>query len=159
MQNHYNLLYREDEREMIPVCRQYGMSLTPYSPLASGHLTRPTWDSDSVRSTTDATMRSKYDRERETDMPIIERVAELAGRYGVAMADVALAWHWARGVTAPIVGCSRPSRVDDAVRALDLTLTEEDIALLEEPYVPHELVGLLARPGDAPLAGSTTERR
>ena len=159
MQNHYNLLYREDEREMIPVCRQYGMSLTPYSPLASGHLTRPTWDSDSVRSTTDATMRSKYDRERETDMPIIERVAELAGRYGVAMADVALAWHWARGVAAPIVGCSRPSRVDDAVRALDLTLTEEDVAFLEEPYVPHELVGPLARPGDAPLAGSTTERR
>ena len=134
-------------------------SKTPYSPLVSGHLTRPTWDSDSVRSTTDATMRSKYDREREIDMPIIERVAELAGRYGVAMADVALAWHWARGVIAPIVGCSRPSRVDDAVRALDLTLTEEDIALLEEPYVPHELVGLLARPGDAPLAGSTAQRR
>ena len=149
MQNHYNLLYREDEREMIPVCRQYGMSLTPYSPLASGHLTRPTWDSDSVRSTTDATMRSKYDREREIDMPIIERVAELAGRYGVAMADVALAWLWARGVAAPIVGCSRPSRVDDAVRALELTLTGEEIAFLEEPYVPHELVGPLARPEDA----------
>ena len=159
MQNHYNLLYREDEREMIPVCRQYGMALTPYSPLASGHLTRPTWDSGSVRSTTDATMRGKYDRERETDMPIIERVAELAGRYGVAMADVALAWHWAKGVAAPIVGCSRPSRVDDAARALDLTLTEEDVAFLEEPYVPHELVGPLARPGDAPLAGSATQRR
>ena len=158
MQNHYNLLYREDERETIPVCRQYGMSLTPYSPLASGHLTRPTWDSDSVRATTDATMRGKYDRERETDMPIIERVAELAGRHGVAMADVALAWHWARGVTAPIVGCSRPSRVDDAVRALNLTLTEEEIAFLEEPYRAHELVGPLARPGDAPLAGSTTDR-
>lgn len=159
MQNHYNLLYREDEREMIPVCRQYGMSLTPYSPLASGHLTRPTWDSDSVRSTTDATMRSKYDREREIDMPIIERVAELAGRYGVAMADVALAWHWARGVTAPIVGCSRPSRVNDAVRALDLKLTGEDVAFLEEPYTPHELVGLLARPGEGALAGSKTERK
>ena len=148
MQNHYNLLYREDEREMIPVCRQYGMSLTPYSPLASGHLTRPTWDSDSVRSTSDATMRSKYDRGRETDMPIIERVAELAQRHHVAMADVALAWLWARGVAAPIVGCSRPSRVDDAVRALELTLTEEEIAFLEEPYVPHELVGPLPRPGD-----------
>ena len=121
---------------MIPVCRQYDMSLTPYSPLASGHLTRPTWDSDSVRATTDATMRGKYDRERETDMPIIERVAELAGRHGVAMADVALAWHWARGVTAPIVGCSRPSRVDDAVRALNLTLTEEEIAFLEDALPP-----------------------
>ena len=91
-------------------------------------------------------------------MPIIERVAELAGRHGVAMADVALAWHWARGVTAPIVGSSRPSRVDDAVRALNLTLTEEEIAFLEEPYRAHELVGPLARPGDAPLAGSTTDR-
>ncbi|PHP52520.1 aldo/keto reductase [Actinomyces ruminis] len=154
MQNHYNLLYREDERELIPVCQQYGMSLTPYSPLASGHLTRPTWDSDSVRSTTDATMRSKYDRDRKIDMPIVERVAETAEKHGVPMADVALAWHWARGVAAPIVGCSRPSRVDDAVRALDLKLTAEEVAYLEEPYQPHELVGPLARPGDKPLAGT-----
>lgn len=159
MQNHYNLLYREDEREMIPVCEQYGMSLTPYSPLASGHLTRPTWDSDSVRSTTDGTMRAKYDAGRELDMPVIERVAELAERYGVPMADVALAWHWAKGVAAPIVGCSRPSRVDDAVRALDLHLTEEDVAFLEEPYRPHELVGLIPRPGDKPLAGSVAKRK
>ena len=71
LQNHYNLLYREDERELIPVVRQYGMSLTPYSPLASGHLTRSTWDSDSVRSTTDGTMCQKYDRDREIDMPIV----------------------------------------------------------------------------------------
>lgn len=101
MQNHYNLLYREDERELIPVCQQYGVSLTPYSPLASGHLTRPTWDSDSTRSTTDGTMRNKYDRGREIDMPIVTRVAELASRYDVPMADVALAWHWAKGVAAP----------------------------------------------------------
>lgn len=155
MQNHYNLLYREDERELIPVCRQFGLALTPYSPLASGHLTRPTWDSDSVRSTTDAVMKSKYDRVRELDMPIITRVAEVAERLGVSMADVGLAWHWARGVTAPIVGCSRPSRVDDAVRALDVTLTAEDVAYLEELYLPHELVGPLARPGEKELAGTT----
>lgn len=116
MQNHYNLLYREDERELIPVTEQFGMSLTPYSPLASGHLTRPTWDSDSKRSTTDDTMRQKYDRARELDMPVIERVAKVAGDRDVPMADVALAWLWAHGVTAPIVGCSKPSRVDDAVR-------------------------------------------
>ncbi|RLP06342.1 aldo/keto reductase [Propionibacterium australiense] len=157
MQNHYNLLYREDEREMIPVCRQYGMSLTPYSPLASGHLTRPTWDSDSVRSTTDATMRSKYDRDRETDMPIVTRVAELAERHQVPMSDIALAWHWARGVAAPIVGCSKPSRVDDAVRALDVQLTADEVAYLEEPYLPHELVGPLARPGEEALAGGLQE--
>ena len=154
MQCHYNLLYREDEREMIPVCRQYDASITPYSPLASGHLTRPTWDSTSSRSTTDATMRSKYDHDRKIDMPIVTRVHEVAERLGVPMADVVLDWHWAKGVAAPIVGCSRPSRVDDAVRALDVKLTPEDIAYLEEPYRPHELVGPSARPGEKPLAGT-----
>lgn len=146
MQNHYNLLYREDEREVIPVVEQYGMSLTPYSPLASGHLARPTWESSSARSATDTIMRSKYDQAQEMDMPIVERVAQVAARYEVPMSDVALAWHWAKGVAAPIVGCSRPSRVDDAVRALDLSLTPEDVEFLEEPYRPHELVGLLPRP-------------
>ncbi len=146
LQNHYNLLYREDERELIPVARQYGMSLTPYSPLASGHLTRPTWDSDSMRATTDDTMRQKYDRGRELDMPVVERVAKIAADHDVPMADVALAWHWARGVAAPIVGCSKPSRVDDAVRALQLHLTEDEVAFLEEPYIAHELVGLIPPP-------------
>ena len=155
MQCHYNLLYREDEREMIPVCRQFGMALTPYSPLASGHLCRPTWDSASKRSTTDATMRNKYDAAEAQDMPIVARVAEVAGRHGVPMSRVALAWHWARGVEAPIVGCSSPARVDDAVAALDVALTSEEVAYLEEPYVAHELVGPAARPGEKPLAGTT----
>ena len=155
MQCHYNLLYREDEREMIPVCRQYGMALTPYSPLASGHLTRPAWDSDSVRGTTDSTMRNKYDAARAQDMPIVARVAEVAATHGVPMADVALAWHWARGVEAPIVGCSKPSRADDAVAALDLELTGDEVAYLEEPYTAHELVGPRARPGERELAGTT----
>lgn len=157
MQNHYNLLYREDERELIPVCEQYGMSLTPYSPLASGHLTRPTWESDSLRATTDAVMRTKYDRARQIDMPVIERVAHLAQRREVPMADVALAWQWAKGVAAPIVGCSRPSRVDDAVRAMGLELSAQEIAYLEEPYLPHEVVGALARPGDQPNPGTPAQ--
>lgn len=155
MQCHYNLLYREDEREMIPVCRQFDMALTPYSPLASGHLCRPTWDSASKRSTTDATMRNKYDADRERDMPIVARVAELAERHGVPMSRIALAWHWARGVKAPIVGCSSPARVDDAVAALDVVLTADEVAYLEEPYTAHELVGPAARPGEKPLAGTT----
>lgn len=155
MQNHYNLLYREDEREMIPVCRQYDMALTPYSPMASGHLCRPTWESNSVRATTDGTMRNKYDRDREIDMPIVERVAELAEKRGVSMAQIALAWHWVKGIEAPIVGCSRPERVDDAVAALDVELTADEVAYLEEPYVAHELVGPLARPGEKALAGTT----
>lgn len=158
MQCHYNLLYREDEREMIPVCRQYGMALTPYSPLASGHLTRPTWDSDSKRSTTDEVMRNKYNAAEVQDMPIVKRVAEVAEKRGVPMVDVALAWHWARGVAAPIVGCSKPSRVDDAVAALDLKLTADEVAYLEEPYTAHELVGPQARPGEKPLAGTTAPK-
>ncbi len=155
MQCHYNLLYREDEREMIPVCRQFDMALTPYSPMASGHLCRPTWDSDSKRSTTDSTMRNKYDAARENDMQIVGRVAEVAERHGVPMAQIALAWHWARGVESPIVGCSRPERVDDAVAALDVKLASDEVAYLEEPYAAHELVGPAARPGEKPLAGTT----
>ena len=155
MQCHYNLLYREDEREMIPVCRQFDMALTPYSPMASGHLCRPTWDSDSKRSETDATLRNKYDHDRTIDMPVIERVAEVAAKHEVPMAQVALAWHWARGVEAPIVGCSKPSRVDDAVAALDVELTADEIAYMEEPYRAHELVGPKSRPGEKPLAGTT----
>lgn len=155
MQCHYNLLYRENEREMIPVCRQFDMAITPYSPLASGHLTRSTWDSDSKRSTTDAVMRNKYDQDRETDMPIIVRVAELAEKHEVPMAQIALAWHWARGIEAPIIGCSKPNRVEDGIQALKIKLTNKEIAYLEEPYVAHELVGPLARPGEKPLAGTT----
>ena len=155
MQNHYNLLYREDEREMIPVCRQFEMALTPYSPMASGHLCRPTWDTASKRSETDTTMQNKYDAARVQDMPIIERVAEVAKHHGVPMAQVALAWHWARGVESPIVGCSKPERVDDAVAALDVKLSTDEVAYLEEPYTAHELVGPKARPGDKPLAGTT----
>ncbi len=155
MQCHYNLLYREDEREMIPVCRQYGMALTPYSPMASGHLCRPTWESSSTRGTTDTTVVNKYDHDRAIDMPVVERVAQLAERRGVPMAQVALAWHWARGVESPIVGCSKPERVDDAVAALDLELTSEEVDFLEELYQPHNLVGPKGRPGEKALAGTT----
>ncbi len=155
MQCHYNLLYREDEREMIPVCRQYDMAITPYSPLASGHLTRPTWESSSTRGTTDSTMRNKYDRDRAIDMPVIERVAKVAADHGVPMAQVALAWHWARGIESPIVGCSKPERVDDAVAALDVELTPDEVDFLEELYQPHNLVGPKGRPGEKALAGTT----
>ena len=155
MQCHYNLLYREDEREMIPVCRQYGMALTPYSPMASGHLCRPTWESSSKRGTTDTTMVNKYDHDKTIDLPVIERVAKVAADHGVPMAQVALAWHWARGVEAPIVGCSKPERVDDAVAALDVELSAEEVDFLEELYQPHALVGPKGRPGEKALAGTT----
>lgn len=140
---------------MLPVVRQYGALPTPYSPLASGHLVRPTWEAATLRATTDSVMRSKYDTARERDMPIVERVQQIAQKLGVTMAQVALAWHQAHGPAAPIVGCSSPARVEEAVASLSLTLSAADISYLEEPYTPHELVGPLARPGERPLAGTT----
>ena len=143
MENHYNLLYREDERELIPICRQMGVSLMPYSPLAAGHLTRPTWNADTLRSKTDRVAMGKYDRTEEQDMQIVARVHELAEKYGVKMQQIALAWEWARGVASPIVGATKTQYLDDASGALAVRLTAEDIAYLEEPYLPHRIVGAI----------------
>ena len=143
MQNHYNLLYREDERELIPVCREWGMALAPYSPLAAGHLCRKQWDSDSKRSKTDKIAREKYDSAEVTDLLIIGRVAELAEKYGVKMSQLALAWLWAKGVTAPLIGATKASHYADAVKALDIRLKAEDVKYLEELYTPHKIVGAL----------------
>ena len=145
MENHYNLLYREDERELIPICKQMGVSLMPYSPLAAGHLTRPQWNTDTLRSQTDRVAMGKYDPTEEQDMQIVLRVQELAERYGVKMQQIALAWHWAKGVAAPIVGAIKARYLDDAAGALAVTLTAEDIAYLEEPYLPHRVVGAIDR--------------
>lgn len=143
MENHYNLLYREDERELIPICKQMGVSLMPYSPLAAGHLTRPHWNTDTLRSQTDRVAMGKYDRTEEQDVPIVLRVQELAERYGVKMQQIALAWHWAKGVASPIIGATKARYLDDAAGALAVTLTAEDIAYLEEPYLPHRVVGAI----------------
>lgn len=145
LQNHYNLLYREDERELIPVAEQYGVSLIPYSPLAGGHLTRKTWDSNSLRSQTDKMAKAKYDRNKENDLLIVKRVAELAERYGVSMTEIALAWHFKRGVAAPIVGATKVSHFIDAVKAVDFVLSNEDVAYLEELYLPHPLTSVIPR--------------
>ena len=117
MENHYNLLYREDERELIPICKQMGVSLMPYSPLAAGHLTRRTWTADTLRSRTDRVAMGKYDRTEEQDMPIVARVAELADKHGAKMQQIALAWQWARGVASPIVGATKARYLDDAAGA------------------------------------------
>ena len=143
MQDHYNLLYREDEREMIPICRQYGVSLTPYSPLAAGRLSRTEWKTDSKRSLTDKVAVSKYDSTQEQDMQIVQRVAALAEKYGVSMSQIAVAWLWAKGVTSPIIGATKPKYFDDIANAFNIKLTSEDIAYLEELYVPHKIVGAL----------------
>lgn len=143
MENHYNLLYREDERELIPICKQMGVSFMPYSPLAAGHLTRPEWNTDTLRSKTDRVAMGKYDRTEEQDIKIVSRVYELALKYGVKMQQIALAWHWAKGVASPIIGSTKVLHLEDAIKALDVKLTPEDIEYLEEPYIPHRIVGAI----------------
>ena len=143
MQNHYNLLYREDERELIPVCKQFNVSLTPYSPLAAGRLSRLEWQTNTLRSKTDKTAITKYDSTQQIDMIIVKRVNEIAQKYAVTMTQVALAWQFAKGVTSPIIGATKTQYLDDSVGALKVSLTKEDIAYLEELYLPHRIVGAL----------------
>lgn len=143
MENHYNLLYREDERELIPICKQMGVLLMPYSPLAAGHLTRPTWNTDTLRSKTDRVAMGKYDRMEEPDMHIVSRVQELAEKYNCKMSQIAIAWQWAKGIASPIIGVTKETYLDDVVGALDVKLTESDVAYLEEMYVPHPIVGAI----------------
>jgi aryl-alcohol dehydrogenase-like predicted oxidoreductase len=143
MQNHYNLLYREDERELIPICKQQNVALTPYSPLAAGRLSRLEWKAYTKRSQTDKTAISKYDSTQETDYAIVLRVHELAEKYGATMTQISLAWQLSKGVTSPIIGATKAKYFDDAVGALNVKLTNDDIAYLEELYVPHKIVGAL----------------
>lgn len=143
MQNHYNLLYREDERELIPICNQQNVALTPYSPLAAGRLSRLEWNAGTKRSQTDKTAISKYDGTQEKDYEIVVRVNEIAKKYHATMTQIALAWQFAKGVTAPIIGATKAAYFDDAVGALDITLSEDDVLYLQELYVPHRIVGAL----------------
>ena len=143
MQNHYNLLYREDERELIPICAQMGVSLTPYSPLAAGRLCRKEWHTDTKRSLTDKMAANKYDGTESEDRKIVLRVAEIAEKYGTTMTRISLAWQFAKGVSSPIIGATKAKYFDDAAGSFDVKLTAEDIAYLEEPYVPHRIVGAL----------------
>ncbi|MGL4697521.1 aldo/keto reductase [Enterococcus larvae] len=141
MQDHLNLIYREEEREMIPYCKSEGISLTPYSPLASGRLTRDL-SVQTKRGETDEIARSKYDNTADQDRLIIERTAELAEKYQVSRVHIALAWLLQKEpVAAPIIGATKLSHVETAVSAVDFKLSEEDIQYLEEPYVPHQIVG------------------
>lgn len=143
MENHYNLLYREDERELIPICKQMNVSLMPYSPLAAGHLARPSWESNSLRGTTDMVSKGKYDRMEQQDLLIVKRVDELSKKYNCKMSQIALAWQWVKGVASPIIGATKIGYLDDAVGALDITLNDDDVKYLEEVYVPHPIVGAI----------------
>jgi aryl-alcohol dehydrogenase (NADP+) len=138
MQNHYNLLYREEEREMLPLCADQGIGVIPWSPLARGRLARK-WDAETARSENDAFGQSLYAAE---DRLIAEQVSRVAESRGVPRAQIALAWLASRpAVTAPIVGATRPLHLADAIAALDVQLTPEEIDQLEKPYVPHRIAG------------------
>ncbi|GFP76456.1 aldo/keto reductase [Clostridium fungisolvens] len=141
MQNHYNLIYREEEREMLPLCREEKIAVTPYSPMASGRLIRD-WSETTKRLETDNVARSKYDSTASADKLVVDRVAEIAEKRGILRIHVALAWLLHKApVTAPIIGATKISQLEDAVGAISVKLTPEEIAYLEEPYVPHVIVG------------------
>ncbi len=153
VQGHYNLIFREEEREMAKLCREDNIAMTPYSALAGGRLAkRPGETSQRLRE--DSYAKLKYDATAEQDGAILARVAELADRRGVSMTEIALSW-LLRNVTAPVVGATKLSHIEGAVKAVDLELTEEEAAYLEELYVPHKLVGVMAQ--NTPAAAGSSQ--
>jgi aryl-alcohol dehydrogenase-like predicted oxidoreductase len=141
MQNYVNLLYREEEREMLPLCRAEGIGIIPWSPLARGRLTRD-WDETSARSETDEFGKTLYAATADADRKVVEAVAQVASQRGIPRAQVALAWLLAKPeITAPIVGATKPHHLDDAVAALSVKLTENEIEVLEAPYIAHAVTG------------------
>jgi 1-deoxyxylulose-5-phosphate synthase len=141
MQDHLNLMYREEEREMLPLCKEEKIGVIPYSPLASGRLIRD-WSETTVRSETDQIQKSKYDATADVDRLVVERVAAIAEKHSVPRIHIALAWLLQKEpVTAPIIGATKLSQLEDAMGALSIKLTPEEIAFLEEPYVPHPIIG------------------
>ena len=145
IQGHYNLIAREEEREMVPFCYDQNIAMTPYSALASGRLSKKPGET-SARLEKDAYAKFKYDKTAESDNLIIERVMEIAEKKGVSMTEVSLAWLLTK-VTSPVVGATKRSHVDGGVKAVDLVLSEEEIDCLEELYVPHALAGVMAQNG------------
>lgn len=144
VQGHYNLIFREEEREMVPYCEEENIALTPYSALASGRLSRKAGLDNTKRASEDAYAKFKYDATANQDSVIINRVSELANKHGVSMTEISLAWLLTK-VASPVVGATKLSHIEGAVKAVDLTLTNDELAYLEEPYVPHPLAGVMAQ--------------
>lgn len=141
MQNHLNLLYREEEREMMPLCRAEKIAVTPYSPLAAGRLARA-WSESTTRLETDPIAKWKYDATADADKLVVDRVAEIATKHNTPRAHIALAWLLHKEpVIAPVIGATKISHLESAVESLSVKLTPDDITFLEEPYVPHPVVG------------------
>jgi len=143
MQNLVNLLYREEEREMLPLCAAEGIAVIPWSPQARGKLTRD-WDYKSIRTETDEALTRLFSKTEEADRKVVDRVAQVAATRGVSRAQIALAWLLTKPViTAPIVGATKLHHLDDALASLEVMLSADEIAALEEPYVPHEVVSFV----------------
>ena len=161
VQGHYNLLFREEEREMAPFCAEENIAMTPYSALAGGRLSKHPGET-SKRLLEDSYAKSKYDATAQQDGVIISRVAQLAEKRGVTMTEIALAWLLTK-VTAPVVGATKLHHMEGAAKAVELALSEEETAYLEEPYVPHKLVGVMAQntadSAKKPHVWSTGEQR
>lgn len=151
IQGHYNLIFREEEREMAPYCAEENIAMTPYSALAGGRLARHPGET-TKRYEEDSYARFKYDATAEQDGEIIRRVAELAEKHGVSMTEISLAWLLTK-VTAPVVGMTKPEQIEGSVKAVDLELNAEELAYLEEPYIPHRLVGVMAQNTAASASG------
>ena len=144
VQGHYNLIFREEEREMVPYCKEENIALTPYSALASGRLSRLPGKGGTKRAEEDKYAKFKYEKTEQQDNVIISRVAEIAEKRGVTMTEVSLAWLLTK-VTSPVVGATKMHHIEGAAKAVELELTAEEITYLEEPYVPHELAGVMAQ--------------
>lgn len=153
IQGHYNLIFREEEREMAKLCAEDNIAMTPYSALAGGRLSKHPGES-SQRLREDSYAKSKYDATAQQDGVILQRVAQLAERRGVTMTEISLAWLLQK-VTAPVVGATKPHHIQGAAKAVDLHLTPQETAYLEEPYVPHKLVGVMAQ--NTPLSAGTEQ--
>jgi len=143
MQNHYNLMYREEEREMIPLCKDQKVGLIPWSPLAAGRLTHD-WEAETARTKIDDVAKWVYDSTKEMDQPVVENLKKLAAKRGISMAQMALVWMLSKDyITSPIVGTTSVKHIEEAVAAIDIKLAPEEIEALEAPYVPHPVLGLL----------------
>ena len=139
LQNHYSLIYREDERDLIPVAKEFGVSLTPFAPYAAGRLARKDWSSDSLRYQLDSKEGTRYDKTEETDKLIASRVYEVSKKHNCSMTNICLAWEFHKGVASPIIGITKEKYLDDALNAFNIKLDDEDIKYLEEVYTPHNI--------------------
>ena len=139
LQNHYNPIYREDERDLIPIAKQFSVSRTSFAPYAAGRLARPDWTSDSLRYRLDKEEGTRYDASEEADQKIALRINELSRKYDVSMSNICLAWHFAKGVAAPIIGITKEKYLEDALKCFDVKLSEKDIRYIDELYIPHSV--------------------